>query len=129
MKDKIALDTNIAVEVLNNNGDIIQKLKKYQQIYLPATVCGELLFGAKNSGKKQENERKFQSFINACKILNINKLIAEEYAEIRKTLKDMGNPIPENDIWIAATCKVNQIPLASRDKHFEKIAFLDLLKI
>ncbi len=127
--DKIALDTNIVIDILNGKDEMINLFQDYQDIYLPVTVCGELLFGAKNSQKRQANELNFQNFINKCKVLIINKLVADEYAEIRKRLKDAGCPIPENDIWIAATCKLNDITLATRDKHFDKIEGLSLLKV
>jgi len=123
---RIALDTNIAVEVLNGNQDTIERLQKFDVLYLPITACGELLFGAKNSKKSKTNEKKLKAFIKSCKTLNSNILIAEEYANIRLELKEKGNPIPENDIWIAAICKVNNIPIATRDKHFKNI---DGLKI
>ncbi|MBS4028725.1 MAG: PIN domain-containing protein [Ignavibacteriales bacterium] len=34
-------------------------------------------------------------------------------------LKKNGTPIPENDMWIAATCKKLNVPLLTQDKHFE----------
>jgi len=123
---RIALDTNIAVEILNENQDTIERLQKFNVLYLPITVCGELLFGAKNSKRSKSNEKNLKILIKSCKILNSNILIAEEYANIRLELKGKGNPIPENDIWIAAICKVNNIPIATRDKHFKNI---DGLKI
>ena len=69
---------------------------------------------------------KYRGFISNCTILNINSAIAEKYASIRKGLKDKGTPIPENDIWIAATCIVYEIPLATNDKHFSNIEGLKL---
>ena len=45
---------------------------------------------------------------------------------VRKELKDKGTPIPENDIWIAATCMIYEIPLATNDKHFNNIIGLTL---
>jgi len=127
--EPIALDTNIVIDVLNNNQEIVEGLKDYQEIYLPITVCGELLFGAKNSARREKNEPRFRQFIQACLILNINELVAEDYAKIRKTLKDKGRPLPENDIWIAATCRVNNLPLATHDKHFQMIDGLKLVTL
>ncbi|NTW31459.1 MAG: type II toxin-antitoxin system VapC family toxin [Bacteroidetes bacterium] len=43
-------------------------------------------------------------------------------------MKDKGNPIPENDIWIAATCIVYEISLATNDKHFNNIEGLKLIE-
>jgi tRNA(fMet)-specific endonuclease VapC len=129
VKEKIALDTNIVIDVLNNKQNTVAFLNGYQTIYLPITVCGELLFGAKNSAKSRENEQKCHGFISNCNLLNINELIAEEYADTRKKLKDKGKPIPENDIWIAATCIVNNIPLATLDSDFKHITNLILVDL
>ena len=52
VKEKIALDTNIVIDIFNNKKNIITILNNYQTIYLPITVCGELLFGAKNLNEK-----------------------------------------------------------------------------
>jgi len=127
--EEIALDSNIVIDVLNNKKAIVESLQNYRKVSLPITVCGELLFGAKNSAKRHLNEQRFRQFIQACQVLNINELVAEEYAEIRKVLKDKGRPLPENDIWIAATCLVNDVPLATHDRHFEEIDGLKLVKL
>jgi len=125
----IALDTNIAVDVLNGKGETIRLLEGYEILCLPVTVCGELLFGAKNSANRTKNENKYRTFIESCVILDNSSLVAEEYAEIRLALKQKGKPIPENDIWIAATCVVNGVPLMSHDKHFDNIENLQLIKL
>lgn len=39
----------------------------------------------------------------------------------RISLKKKGRPIPENDIWIAATCLEHRIPLVTSDSHFNWI--------
>ncbi len=83
----VALDTNIVIDILNNKTVTIELLKDYRKVYLPITVCGELLFGAKNSARHQDNEQRFRQFIKSCFILNINELVAETYAETRKILK------------------------------------------
>jgi len=124
-----ALDTNIVIDVLNNKKLIVESLQDYRKIYLPITVCGELLFGAKNSARHEANEQRFRQFIQACVVLNINELVAEEYAKIRKVLKDKGRPLPENDIWIAATCLANDLPLVTHDRHFEMIEGLKRVKL
>lgn len=124
----IALDTNIAIDLLNGKDDVIRKYEKFQSIYLPVTVCGELLFGALNSESSQNNLLKYRGFISVCIILEIDLSIAEQYAAIRKRLKDQGTPIPENDIWIAATCMMHEMQLATNDKHFSNIEGLNLFQ-
>lgn len=125
----IALDTNIAIGVLNGNKDILNKVQNYEVIFLPVTVSGELLFGAKNSAQRKTNLKKFRSFIGDCEILEINNLVAEAYSDIRLDLKQKGKPIPENDIWIAAICIIHGIPLLTNDKHFKEIKGLKAVRI
>ncbi|TLV02259.1 type II toxin-antitoxin system VapC family toxin [Dyadobacter luticola] len=124
---KIAMDTNIAIEVLNNNAATIASLNQFDLIFLPVTVCGELLFGARNSSRVLYNLPRYEAFIADCEILNTVETVASEYSTIKKHLKESGNPIPENDIWIAAICVVYDMPLFTRDGHFKSIPGLRLL--
>lgn len=124
---ELALDTNIAIAILNGDKNIIDQLGSVEIFYLPITVCGELLYGAKNSLRKEENLSANWQLIEQCEVLNVNVLIADEYSTIRQELKDKGKPIPENDIWIAAICRSNEIPLATRDKHLSYVNGLEVI--
>ncbi len=126
---KIALDTNIGIDLLNGKTETLKKIENYDLICLPVIVCGELLYGAKNSGNAKKNISKFRTFIESCTILIINAQAAEVYSDIRKKLKDQGRPIPENDIWIAAISSSNNIPLATNGKHFQFVDDLTTVKI
>lgn len=117
----VAVDTNIAIEILNGNSAIIERLKRYRVVYIPVTVSGELLFGAKKSKRRDANLKVFRDFIGKCETLDINHKVAESYSDIRIDLYKMGKPIPENDLWIAAICVTNNVPLITRDKHFSNI--------
>jgi tRNA(fMet)-specific endonuclease VapC len=64
---------------------------------------------------------------NFRQLLSVNLLVAENYAVVRKELKDRGRLIPENDIWIAAICLSHNLPLITKDKHFKEIASLTLV--
>lgn len=48
------------------------------------------------------------------------------YIPIKKSLKQIGKPIPENDIWIAACACVHNLAVAIFDKHFSEIAEIEL---
>ena len=63
---ELALDSNIAIAILNEDKEIIDRVKSVSVFYLPITVCGELLFGAKNSSKATENEQKCWALIDKC---------------------------------------------------------------
>jgi tRNA(fMet)-specific endonuclease VapC len=124
---RVALDTNAAIALLNNRKEIYAAISLYDVICLPVIVCGELIFGAKNSQLSAKNEKRYSAFLETCEILDVNQLVAENYANIRFELKRKGRPIPENDIWIAAICLVNEIPLYTYDKHFQYIKGIKIL--
>ena len=60
--------------------------------------------------------------------MEIDEHIAERYGVIVKQLKESGNPIPVNDIWIGATAVETGARLLSSDSHFDNIPGLILLK-
>ena len=50
---------------------------------------------------------------------------ASAYAGIRLSLKAAGTPIPVNDAWIAALARQHQLPVLSRDTHFDAVENLE----
>lgn len=122
----VAIDTNVAIAHLNNKLRLPPGVST-EQLALPVTVVGELLFGAYNSGRVAANLLAYRSFIYDLNVLVVDALAAEYYAEIRFALKKLGQPIPENDIWIAAICRATDAPLFTFDKHFDRVAGLQLI--
>jgi predicted nucleic acid-binding protein len=57
-------------------------------------------------------------------VLDIGIETARHYAAIRLELKGAGNPIPANDVWIAALSRQHAIPVMSRDTHFDFVGGL-----
>ena len=51
---------------------------------------------------------------------------ARFYGDVKDILRKKGNPIHENDIWIAATALQHDLSLISRDEHF---SFVDDLEV
>lgn len=60
-------------------------------------------------------------------VLNADNATAEQYAVIKTMLFQKGKPIPENDIWIAATSLQHNIRLLTKDKHFEEVKEINVL--
>ena len=40
---------------------------------------------------------------------------------------DQGRPIPENDVWIAALARQHELPIVSRDEHFDDVPGVERL--
>ena len=121
MSGKWALDANAYIDARGGVDAILEILDQAETIYLPATVVGEILFGALNSGRPAENLQTAADFISDCIVLPVDASVAMQYARLRLALKQAGTPLPENDVWIAAACVVYDIPLLTRDEHFDAI--------
>ncbi|QRQ99885.1 PIN domain-containing protein [Dyadobacter sandarakinus] len=85
------------------------------------------MYGAKNSARASYNLPRYLGFIEDCRILNTVNAVAAMYADLKRHLRITGTPIPENDIWIGATCIVYDIPLFTRDHHFSNLPALQQL--
>lgn len=124
----VALNTNVAIAILNRRQPRPTNPRAAGPVKLPIPVVGELLFGAQNSGRREDNLKKYRSFIAGAELLVIDGLAAEHYAEIGLGLKQQGRPIPENDMWIAAICRANDVALFTYDQHFESVPGLVLVQ-
>lgn len=119
--NKLLLDTNIVIELFRGNQVVIAVLDKQEKVYLPTAVLGELYVGAYRSANVAKRLQEIKSFLERCIVLNTDATTADKYAIIKTALLNKGKPIPENDIWIAATAMHYEITLYSFDRHFEEV--------
>lgn len=90
-------------------------------------TVGELLFGAAKSSRQHENRLAIESFISQNTVLQLDFETALAYGSLKLQLKQQGTPIPENDIWIAASAIRWKLPLVTLDTHFQHIAGLSIV--
>lgn len=126
MNGRYLLDTNIVIGILGNNKPIVEKIEKLEEVYIPVTAIGELYFGAFKSQKVEKNLDSISTLLITSTVLEDNVETARVYGEIKNSLKQKGRPIPENDIWIAAIAKYNELTLLTKDEHFKEVADLSV---
>lgn len=124
MSGRYLLDTNVAIQVLNQELDLATRQGSGAVAYLSLTVVGELLFGAAKSARPQENRLRVEQLVKVCPPVPHDLETAYRYAAIKIELRRRGRPIPENDIWIAAAAMRHGLVLATRDQHFDQISGL-----
>jgi tRNA(fMet)-specific endonuclease VapC len=125
--DKCLLDTSIVIHSFKSDHVIGERLDNIVEIYVPLIVVGELYYGAYRSGSAEKHIERIEAFLRNCKLLQVDFTTATTYGNIKAALTMKGKPIPENDIWIAATAIQYQLPLYTTDKHFSEIEGLSLL--
>ncbi|MEP7364284.1 MAG: type II toxin-antitoxin system VapC family toxin [Acidobacteriota bacterium] len=123
---RFLLDTNIIIDLLAGAQAVHSHLEEAVEVFLPAIALGELFFGAAKSGRPAENLAKIERFASGRAIVPCDLDVAREYGRVKQRLKEQGRPIPENDIWIAATAIRHEMTLVTRDGHFNAVDGLQL---
>jgi len=118
---KYLLDTNIVIALFAGEQAVLGHLKDAIEVYIPSIVIGELYYGAYKSRETSNNLRRIETFIASNSILGCDAVTAFHYGDIKEQLRQKGNPIPENDIWIAAIAHQFEYILVSRDNHFSAV--------
>lgn len=117
------LDTNAISAIADANKDILIHLQNPSTaIHLPVIVLGEYRYGVKSSRQRAAREKWLDNLESSCTVLDITSETSRVYAEIRHELRLAGQPIPENDLWIAALVRQHRLPLLSNDAHFDQVS-------
>lgn len=124
---KVLLDTNIVIELFKGDQKILQFLDKQQNVFIATAVLAELYLGACRSANEQKHMEQIRQFLLRCIVLNADQATAEACAKVKAALLMKGMPIPENDIWIAATALQYNLPLYTNDRHFSAIDNITLV--
>ena len=116
--DKLFVDTNILIQLLNGEPEIAQILDGKQ---LVISVITELeLLAVPNISPKEQ--RLIEELIDECQVININSGIKKVTIEFRKSRK-----LKLPDAIVAASSYYSKLPLLTADKAFGKIEELDVI--
>ena len=123
---KVCLDTNAYSSLRRGNHRLLALLNECEEILVPAAVFAELEYGFLRGGKTSENESLLASFLDEEHVTfqPVTQSIAERWGYAKAALAKRGTPIPENDIWIAATTLETGARHVSYDTHFDHVGGL-----
>ena len=115
------VDTNALSAFADGSSLAIAALQAAGEVSVPVIVLGEFRYGITHSRRRREYEAWLEQYLPAFRVLEVTAETAVEYAQLRSELRQLGRPIPANDIWIAALCRQHDLPLLSRDAHFDHV--------
>lgn len=121
--NNILLDTAVVIDYFRHNQATLQRLSNVVA-YVSSITLGELYFGAYKSNDTANSIRQIRMLDEVSTMLSCDEQTADLYGQIKNRLKLRGRPIPENDIWIAATAIQHGLTLAARDAHFDEVVGL-----
>ena len=126
---RVLIDTNIYIEFLRGDENINNILSSADFIAFSVISIGEILAGFKIWSDEKKYLNELDEFLYSPRLIiyDIDSETSEFYAKIYNELRIAGNPIPANDIWIAALALQHGIKLLTNDRHFTKVAGLFLI--
>ncbi|TSA11201.1 MAG: type II toxin-antitoxin system VapC family toxin [Comamonadaceae bacterium] len=119
----VCVDTNAYVAFKRGDEKVIAVLQHAPTILLSVTVLGELLAGFAAGNRESVNRSELTRFLDSSRVrLAVStSTTADLYALVYAALRRKGQPIPSNDLWIAATCLEHGSALLTLDAHFQNI--------
>ena len=119
----VLLDTNAYSAFMLGEADVVEVVAHADKLFLNSVVLGELLGGFAAGTREPKNRGELARFLNSprVEVLPITAQTADSYALVYVGLRRKGQPIPTNDLWIAASVLEHGAALLTRDVHFAQI--------
>jgi predicted nucleic acid-binding protein len=121
----VILDTNALSAFVDGDPGVGDILRRQPRAAIPVIVLGEFRYGIAQSKRRSSYEAWLNAHLAQFEILSVTEETAVAYAVLREDLKRLGRPIPANDAWIAALALQHQLPVLTRDEHFDAVPDLE----
>ena len=120
---RVLLDSNAYSRLMRGDDQTAAVVRDATEILMSAVVIGELLYGFRNGSRFDRNVADLRSFLDNpyVSFVPVGPISADRYSRIAAALRAKGNPIPTNDVWIAAHAMETGADLVSADRHFEAV--------
>ncbi|MEQ1636007.1 MAG: type II toxin-antitoxin system VapC family toxin [Methylococcales bacterium] len=125
MTVRYLLDTNICVYIAKKRPvEVHQRLSALSigDVGMSLITFGELRFGAEKSQHQEIALEKLAQLLRYIPVIMPTQETAKKYAIIRSFLEKTGQPIGNNDLWIAAhALSLNTILVTNNTREFIKV--------
>ena len=126
----VVLDTNILIDfIANPDGFKRSQIASFERMLIPSVVLGEIKAGIFDNRRGEESTLRLNQLLacSSVSVLPVAERTAEVYAKVYQALRAKGTPIPQNDMWIAASALEHAADLATRDEHFHFVPMLTVI--
>jgi predicted nucleic acid-binding protein len=124
----MVIDTGIFIEHLRARDKLattLYRISDNSELFISSVSLYELYMGATT----KEKEKDVQSITEDLSVLPFTDTVAQKAAQIYHQLRLSNQMIEFRDIFIAATCIVNELPIVTLNKkHFKRIDGLKILR-
>ena len=125
MSTRFLLDTNICIYIAKYNPPgVRERFQQHpaNQLAMSVITLGELRFGAEKSHSKTRALAVIDELASLITIAELSEDVATHYGDIRAQLQKSGQPIGNNDLWIAAHARAQDWTLVTNnEKEFDRV--------
>ncbi len=108
MSVRFLLDTNICIYIAKHNPPAVRERfvrHSANELAMSVITLGELRHGAEKSNSPQKAFATIEQLVGAIQVMPLDDEVSHMYGKIRAKLEQAGQPIGNNDLWIAAHAK------------------------
>ena len=121
MSGEFLIDTSALIKLLARDPGLRWRMGHDFRCFLSFISVGEMYAGAHQSTRGTFNSAEIRRICAAIPVVEWDFEIADHYGRIQAALRRKGQPIPQNDIWIAATAVRHGMKLITLDQHFSAV--------
>ena len=101
------------------------------RVLLDSNAYSRLMRGDEQTAATVRDATDLRSFLDNPYVtfVPVGPVTADRYSRIAAGLRAKGNPIPTNDVWIAAHAMETGADLVSADRHFEAVDGIAWLRL
>lgn len=128
MAVRYLLDTNICIYIAKHNPPAVRA--RFEQISADALAIsvitlGELQHGAEKSQSRDKALAALRQLQSAIQVMPLTTAVGQHHGEIRSGLERAGQPIGNNDLWIAAHARAEGwVLVTNNERGFRRVAGL-----
>jgi len=130
MPPRYLLDTNICIYIQRRKpGKVLVRFQNLEpgDAAISVITWGELLYGAEKSRQREGALRLLEEFRGLVPVLPMPENAGEAYGAIRASLESMGEPIGNNDLWIAAHAAAAGLTVVTNnEREFRRVPGLNI---
>ena len=120
MAMRYLLDTNICIYIAKHNPPAVrERFARHPAAELAMSVItlGELRFGAEKSQSRERALNAIHALVTLIQVAPLPALAGEHYGQIRAGLQALGQPIGNNDLWLAAHARAEDWTLVTNNER------------
>jgi tRNA(fMet)-specific endonuclease VapC len=124
------LDTNICIYIAKHNPPAVRaRFERHaaSELAMSVITLGELRHGAEKSKARDKAIATISLLEASIRIAPVTESVGQHYGAIRAQLEAVGQPIGNNDLWIAAHARAEAwVLVTNNEREFRRVEGLHI---